>query len=74
MLSYTHAWGQRRVFYQEVGSERTRSLPAAWTDVVGVDPFVVLAEGRSYFRVQELLLLVSLVRQEGDCDVSEILP
>ena len=43
------------MFYREAGSERTRSLPAAWTDVVGVDPFVVLAQGRSFFRVQELL-------------------
>ena len=62
------------MFYREARSERTRSLPAAWTDVVGVDPFVVLAEGRSFFRVQELLLLVSLVRQQGDSGVSEILP
>ena len=53
MLGYTQTWGQGRVFYREAGSERTRSLPAAWIDVVGVDAFVVLAEGRSFFRVQE---------------------
>ena len=38
-----------------------RSLPAAWTDVVGVDAFVALAEGRSLFRVEDLLALVALI-------------
>ena len=75
LLGYIHAWGQQqRVLYREAGSERTRSLPAAWTDVVGADPFLVLAEGRSLFRVQELLSLVLLVRQLRGNAVSEILP
>jgi hypothetical protein len=75
LLGYIHAWGQQqRVLYREAGSERTRSLPAAWTDVVGADPFLVLAEGRSLFRVQELLSLVLLVRQLRANAVSEILP
>jgi hypothetical protein len=62
------------VLYREAESERTRSLPAGWTDVVGVDPYVVLAAGRSYFWVEELLALVSLMRQLEDGGVSEILP
>ena len=74
MLGFAHSWGEHRVFYREAESGRARSLPAAWTDVVGVDPFVVLAEGRSFFRVQELLLLVSLVRQLDVGAVSEISP
>ena len=75
LLGYIQAWGQQqRVLYREAGSERTRSLPAAWTDVVGADPFLVLAEGRSLFRVQELLSLVLLVRQLRGNAVSEILP
>jgi Family of unknown function (DUF5372) len=74
VLGHIHTWGQQRVLYREGESERTRSLPAAWTDVDGADPYVVLAAGRSYFRVEELLSLVSLVRQLGDSGVSEILP
>jgi len=51
------------VFYREADSERIRSLPAAWTDVDGIDAFVALAAGRSLFRVEDLLALVELVRQ-----------
>ena len=74
MLGRINTWGQQRVLYREVETERTRSMPAGWTDVVGVDPYVVLAAGRSYFRVEELLALVSLVGQVGGSGVSEILP
>ena len=45
--SATHTWGQQRVLYREGESERTRSLPAAWTDIVGADPYVVVVAGRS---------------------------
>ena len=36
-------------------------VPLEWTDVDGVDPFVELSSGRSYFRVMELLRLVDLI-------------
>ena len=32
-----------------------RSLPSAWTDAAAPDPFVVVAAGRSAFRVADLL-------------------
>ena len=56
-----------------------RSLPAAWSDVVGVDAFVALAEGRSLFRVEDLLALVALIEavRHPDCPgraVRETLP
>ena len=37
------------------------SLPAAWTDVAAVDPFVVIAEGRCPFTTTGLLGLADLV-------------
>jgi hypothetical protein len=37
------------------------SLPAGWTSVVPEDPYVVLAGGRSPFRVTDLLELAALV-------------
>lgn len=51
------------MFYRAADSERIRSLPAAWTDVDGIDAFVALAAGRSLFRVEDLLTLVELVRK-----------
>jgi hypothetical protein len=38
-----------------------RSLPAAWTDVEGPDPFLALAAGRTFFRVADLLALARLL-------------
>jgi len=37
------------------------SLPAAWTDVVGEDPFMVMAAGRCPFSIEGLLGLAALV-------------
>jgi hypothetical protein len=38
-----------------------RSLPRGWTDAADVDPFVVLAAGRSPFRVEDLVGLAGLI-------------
>ncbi len=40
-----------------------RSLPAAWTDVEGPDPFLVVAAGRAHLRTADLLALVDLLRK-----------
>jgi len=53
-------WGEDRVFFFDEGGVQ-RSLPRAWTDMADVDPFVVLAAGRSPFRVEDLLELVGLI-------------
>jgi len=37
------------------------SLPAAWTDVVAADPFVVIAAGRCPFTTDGLLALADLI-------------
>jgi len=59
-LSLGHNWGENRVFFlDEEGAKH--SLPAGWTDVAVVDPFVALAVGRSPFCVSDLLSLVALV-------------
>jgi hypothetical protein len=61
IVGYAHTWGEHRVFFREPGETRVRSLPAAWTDVEGPDPFRVLAAGRSCFRTDDLRALVRLV-------------
>jgi hypothetical protein len=61
LVTYRHTWGVDRVYYHdEVGT--LRSIPAGWTDVLGQDPFVMIAAGRSAFRVVDLLDLCRLVQ------------
>jgi hypothetical protein len=81
VVGYAHSWGEHRVFFREPGEVRVRSLPAGWTDVEGLDPFVVLAAGRTCFRVDDLIALVRLVDEfDGRCkgdsadDVRQIMP
>lgn len=63
-----------------VGPEgRTRSLPAGWTNIAPIDPFVSVAAGRAMFRLEDLLALTALLRdiclpacasaEEGGVDV-----
>ena len=47
----------------EDGECCARSVPTAWTTVAGADPFVILSAGRSFFRIEDLLSLVTLVKK-----------
>lgn len=59
-MGVRQAWGEDRVFFfDEQGVQR--SLPSGWTDAGGPDPFVVVAGGRSWFRVVDLLELAELL-------------
>ena len=40
-----------------------RSIPACWTTVVAPDPFVEIADGRCFFRYEDLLQLVALMEK-----------
>jgi hypothetical protein len=43
-------------------------MPAGWTDVEGPDPYLVVAAGRSAFRVDDLLTLHRLLAElDGEC-------
>jgi hypothetical protein len=54
------AWEEDRVSF--IGPDgAVASLPAAWTDIDPVDPFVVIAAGRCPFRVADLLAVADLV-------------
>jgi hypothetical protein len=52
-------WQQDRVYFYD-GQGELVSLPAAWTDVVAADPFVVVAAGRAPFHLAALLELAEL--------------
>ena len=56
---YRQNWGEDRVHLRDEGGQLF-SLPAAWTDVVAADPFVVVAAGRAPFTTAGLLALADL--------------
>ena len=62
LVEYRYCWREPRVyFYDETG--RLASLPAAWTNIGPVDPWVEAAAGRSAFRLHDLLDLCELIRE-----------
>ncbi|MEX3953668.1 DUF5372 family protein [Paraburkholderia sp. EG287B] len=65
LLERRCAWGEERVYFHDV-SGRLRRLPASWTSVSAPDPFEVLSEGRSTFRVEDLLHLVGLIARHRE--------
>ena len=46
--------------------DHVRTLPAAWTSLVPIDPSVVLAAGRAAFRVRDLQTLAQLIQRIDD--------
>lgn len=61
LLEYRQCWGEERVFYLDQQGD-LRSLPAYWTSAAADDPLLVIAVGRSMFRVPDLLELVAMIR------------
>ena len=61
LLEYRKCWGEERVFYLDEERD-VRSLPARWTSAVADDPWIVIASGRTMFRVDDLLELVLLIQ------------
>lgn len=74
MVSYRQNWGEDRVWFHDKNG-RLQSVPAKWTDAAEVDPFVVVAAGRSLFRITDLLELAQLIQgvepARGECCVKE---
>jgi len=60
MVDYRCAWGEHRVYFTADDGAICR-VPANWTDVPGVDPFVLIAGERSPFRFDDLVELVHLL-------------
>jgi hypothetical protein len=61
LVAYKNAWGEDRVYFYD-HEQRLIALPAAWTDVIAPDPFVLIASGRSLFQAADLLELTGLIR------------
>ncbi len=71
LVAYKNAWGDNRVYFYD-DEQRLIALPAAWTDVIAADPFILVASGRSLFKAGDLLELAGFVRDlagKGSDDV-----
>jgi len=73
-VQYRHNWGEDRVYFHAGGAHLT-SVPASWTSLSPMDPFVAVAAGRSAFRIEDLLELAKVVGSIGsglpECKVND---
>jgi hypothetical protein len=70
MLSYRKSWGRQFIDFQ-YDDGRTAAIPLAWTDADRADPFLTISQGRSVFRVVELLRLVEMIELAAHADADE---
>jgi hypothetical protein len=71
LVAYKNAWGEDRVYFYNEHQQLT-GLSASWTDVVAVEPFVLVSAGRALFRAEDLLELAGLIGRlccRGETDV-----
>ena len=70
LLSYRKSWGRQFIDFQ-YDNGKTGAIPLAWTDADQADPFLTISQGRSVFRVSELLQLVELIDLATQSDNGE---
>jgi hypothetical protein len=62
LAQYRGSWGRECVECID-GDGRVITIPLTWTDAAAhADPFVELAAGRSYFRVEDLVRLTEMIQ------------
>jgi len=64
VAAWRQNWAEDRVYFEDE-RKKLRSLPSQWTSLVSDDPALVVAAGRAHFRVAELLVLVTLLKEAG---------
>jgi Family of unknown function (DUF5372) len=62
LAAQAREWGEERVYYRDP-TRRMRFLPARWTSMAAPDPFVRIAAGRAYFRVEDLIRLQDRLKE-----------
>ena len=60
LLCYRKSWGRQYIDFQH-DNGKMDAIPLTWTDADQADPFLTISQGRSMFRVVELLRLVELI-------------
>jgi hypothetical protein len=62
LLDYCHNWGEDRVYFEDAQGQ-VQSILASCTDAGGVDPFIEISAGRSFFRPEDLIRLADLLEE-----------
>ncbi len=60
LLDYRGSFGHERVECTD-GQGLLITLPLAWTDAYGADPFMAVSAGRAFLRAEDLLRLADLL-------------
>ncbi len=60
LLGYRRSWRNEHVDLHDE-NDQLIAVPIKWTDAATLDPFVVVADGRSHFRTEDLVRLVHLI-------------
>ena len=60
VVAHRAQWGETRVYYRDRLGHRA-SLPTCWTSLAAEDPYVKAGNGRSHFRVPDLIDIVALL-------------
>jgi len=63
-VTFRQNWGEDRVWFH-ANDGGLQSLPTSWTDAAPVDAFVVVAAGRSLFRLADLLEMAEQIQASG---------
>ena len=59
LVNYRNSWKNKYVEY--IGSDGILcSISLYWTDAAGIDPFIEISKGRSFFHIRNLLRLCEL--------------
>jgi hypothetical protein len=61
-VGYRRSWGNECVDLHDE-QEQLITIPLTWIDATEPDPFVVIAAGRSYFRIEFLVRIVHLIER-----------
>jgi hypothetical protein len=68
LVNYRNSWKSQYVEY--IGSDGILcSIPLSWTDAAGIDAFIEISKGRSFFHIKSLLRLCELA---GDLSEKKI--
>ena len=62
LVEYRNNWGEDRVYFFNTKGE-VQSISASCTNAAGIDPFVEIAAGRSFFRTRDLIKLAELMER-----------
>jgi hypothetical protein len=62
MVARSREYGEERVYYRDQNG-RMRFLPVRWTSLAAPDPFILVAAGRAYFRLEDLIRLAEQMRE-----------